>query len=104
MMLIIGYVLFQARFIIVGPIIIVTSDLPIKQNERTVTLTGTAQNITHLWLNERPIFTDEAGNFKEALVLENGYTVATLKAKDRFGRETLVEQVFVFTPKSFSKQ
>jgi hypothetical protein len=104
LMLITGYILFQARFLIAGPQIVLKSDDTILHNARTITLSGTAYNITHLWLNDRQIFTDEAGNFSEALVLENGYTVATLKAKDRFGRESWVERPFVYTPASFSKQ
>jgi hypothetical protein len=97
------YVLFQARFMIAGPQIVLINEAPIHNNARVVKLEGTAFNITHLWLNDRPIFTDEAGHFTEALVLENGYTVATLRAKDRYGRETRVERSFVYTPASFSK-
>ena len=100
--LIAGYILFQARFLVAGPQITLTNDPGVQHNVRAVTLTGSAQNITHLWLNDRPIFTDEAGHFEEALTLENGYTVATLKARDRFGRETRVERSFVYTPASIS--
>lgn len=97
------YVLFQARFLIAGPQIVLINDTTVHNNNRVVKLEGTAYNITHLWLNDRPIYTDEAGHFREALVLENGYTVATLRAKDRYGRETRVERSFVYTPASFTK-
>ena len=97
------YVLFQARFMIAGPQIVLLPGPPIHNNTRVIELTGTAYNITHLWLNDRTIYTDEAGHFTEALVLENGYTVATLRAKDRYGRETRVEKSFVYTPASFTK-
>lgn len=98
-----GYVFFQARFLIAGPQIALAEEAPIHNNERVITLSGSAFNITHLWLNDRPIFTDENGQFKEALVLENGYTIATLRAKDRYGRETRVERPYVYTPASFNK-
>jgi hypothetical protein len=101
--LITTYVLFQARFLIAGPQIVLQREPNIVHNERTIYLEGVAYNITHLWLNDRQIFTDEAGHFKEALVLENGYTRATLRAKDRYGRETRVERPFVYTPKSFTQ-
>ena len=97
------YIIFQARFLIAGPQIVLTNEAPTAQNTRVIALSGTAYNITHLWLNDRPIFTDEAGHFKEALVLENGYTIATLRAKDRYGRETRVERPYVYTPASFNK-
>lgn len=77
-------------------------DVPeIRQNQRQIELTGAAYNISRLWLNDRPIYTDAQGNFKEALVLENGYTVATLRAEDRYGRETTVTQAFVYAPMNF---
>lgn len=99
--LIVYYVIFQARFLITGPQIILTNEPSSQHNERVITLEGTAFNITRLWLNDRPIFTDEQGNFKEALVLENGYTIATLRATDRYGRETRVVRSFVYTPASY---
>jgi hypothetical protein len=95
-----GYILFQARFLVAGPQITLLGEPGVQHNTRTITLSGTAENITHLWLNDRQIFTDEGGYFSEALVLENGYTIATLKARDRFGRETRVERPFVYTPAS----
>ncbi len=100
----VGYILFQARFLIAGPQISLINEPNIQHNVRTIHLEGTTHNITHLWLNDRPIFTDESGHFNEALVLENGYTIATLKARDRFGRETRVERPFVYTPASISKR
>lgn len=99
-MLIVAYVVFQARFLITGPQIVLLSELPVAHNDRVITLTGTAFNITHLWLNDRQIFTDEHGNFSEAVVLENGYTMTTLRAKDRYGRETVVTRPFAYVPAS----
>ncbi len=89
------YVLFQARFLLAGPQIFVNS-LPDVQSERLITLEGQAKNIVRMTLNGRQIFTDKDGNFKEALVLENGYTVATLQAEDRYGRRTDHTETFVF--------
>ncbi|MCB9810589.1 MAG: hypothetical protein H6779_01940 [Candidatus Nomurabacteria bacterium] len=96
-----SYVLFQARFVIAGPQITLTEEPTTQHNTRVVELVGTTKNITHLWLNDRPIFTDETGRFDETLVLENGYTIATLRAKDRYGRETELVRSFVYTPVSF---
>ena len=101
--LIVAYVIFQARFLITGPQISLTNEPATQHNERVVTLTGETHNITHLWLNDRPIFTDENGNFEEALVLENGYTITTLRASDRYGREAKLERSFVYTPASIIK-
>jgi hypothetical protein len=99
-LLAITYVIFQARFLIIGPQIVLTNDVELVHNERVVYLEGTAFNISRLWLNDRQIFTDAGGRFKEALVLENGYTMSTLRAEDRYGRVTTLERSFVFTPSS----
>ena len=34
--------------------------------------------------------------FSEAVVLENGYTVVTLRAEDRYGRSRIIEKSFVY--------
>jgi hypothetical protein len=103
LLLIAAYIVFQARFLIIGPEITLKTEPAVQQNERIITLEGQARNITHLWLNDRQIYTDEQGNFTEALVLENGYTITTLRAKDRYGRETKVVRSFVYTPASIIK-
>jgi hypothetical protein len=94
------YLTFQARFLIAGPQLTLDKEPSVNNTTRVVELAGTASNITHLWLNDRPIFTDEKGHFKEDLVLENGYTITTLRAKDRYGRETEIVRSFVYTPAS----
>lgn len=96
-----AYTLFQSRFLIIGPQVVLTTEPDTVQNERRIFLEGTAFNISRMWLNDRQIFTDAQGYFKEALVLENGYTVATLRAEDRYGRTTNVERSFMYTPSSF---
>lgn len=95
------YALFQARYLIIGPEITLTTEPKIRQNELKVTLEGTAYNISRLWLNDRQIYTNEQGVFEEALILENGYTVATIRAEDRYGRTTEIERSFVYSPASF---
>jgi len=95
---VIGYILFQARFLVIGPQIVITNDLPAVANERTVTLVGQTANITNLTLNGRTIYTDERGAFAESLVLENGYTIMVLRAHDRFGRERTLERTVVYRP------
>ena len=95
------YVTYQARFLIIGPQITLTEAVPMHHNVRHITLTGTASNISRLWLNGRPIFTDPTGNFAAAVILENGYTITTLMAEDRYGRTTTITRPFVYTPASF---
>lgn len=87
--LLLGYALFQARHIIIGPSI--TIETPHEWSivtEELINIRGNAQNITSITLNDRAIFIDEEGQFSEKLLLANGYTIMIIKAEDRFGRET----------------
>jgi|SRR3989344_3230196 len=84
-----GYSLFEARFLIQGPVI--TVDAPLngqRLSDPLVQIAGKAKNISDIALNERKIFIDEKGQFREHLLLYYGYNVLTLTAHDRFGRET----------------
>jgi hypothetical protein len=92
------YGAFQARLLIAGPSITLRPDTTVLHDTRVTTINGIAENITMITLNDRPIFTDDAGNFHEQLVLENGYTIMTLRAEDRYGRKKVLEQPFVYEP------
>lgn len=100
-LLLTSYAIFQARFLIIGPQITLSTEPKALQNERRIFLEGTAYNISRLWLNDRQIFTDAQGTFQEALILENGYTISTLRAEDRYGRSTTLTRSYVYTPASF---
>ncbi len=94
--LIVWYSLFQARYLIEGPRITLIDEPSAINNEQIITIAGTTENITRLSLNGREIYTNRAGVFNESLVLENGYTIMTLKAKDRYGRTTSLSKSFVY--------
>jgi hypothetical protein len=94
--LIVLYVQFQARNILLGPTITLSDTPATIQHERTLTLSGRAGNIVKLTVNGREIHTNERGEFTQALVLENGYTVVTLEAQDRFGRGTTLTREYVY--------
>jgi len=95
--LLLAYALFQARFILTGPTITLPNPPETVQTQRLVMLEGMVQNIVYLTLNGRQIYTDKNGYFKEAVVLENGYTIATLQAHDRYGRSRTYAKEFVYT-------
>lgn len=94
------YVSYQARNLLTGPEIALSSEPAVVQHEPTVHIEGMAHNITALTVNGSPIFTDEEGRFKKKLVLENGYTIMTIEATDRFGRKESLTRHFVYTPNS----
>lgn len=100
-LLAIAFVLFQARYLLLGPQLSLTNEPIGPQNQQRISLSGTARNISHLWLNDRQIFTDPSGIFTEDIILENGYTIVTLRAEDRYGRRAVIEKPLVYTPASF---
>lgn len=95
-MLMSGYMFFQARNLIQGPAIVLNETPSMLASSETSTLiSGSAENVVVLRLNGREIHTDESGRFSHTLTLEQGYTIMTLEALDRYGRKTVVERGFV---------
>jgi hypothetical protein len=82
-----GYGLFEARRLLEGPVI--TIEYPIDGSATSSTgimISGTAQNISFLTINDLPSYTDKSGHFSELLSIPPGFTVLTVQAVDRFGR------------------
>lgn len=92
------YVSFQARNFIQGPSITLSDTYDPVQHEQAMPLVGEAQNIVKLTLNGKEIHTDEHGSFSQTLILEEGYTIMTLHAYDRFGRSTSLTREYVYVP------
>lgn len=87
LIIIVFYSYFQARKILSGPKIDITSP----QNGATLyeplaTIEGVAKNINSIKMNDGPIFIDRDGAFSEKLVLYEGYNIIKFEAKDRFGK------------------
>ena len=88
----VGYGLFEARLLIEGPEITITT--PINgsaTSSSAVVIAGTAQNISFLTINDAPAFTDESGHFALTLSPPPGYTVFVVAGVDRFGRRASKE-------------
>lgn len=93
------YVYLQSKEYLRGPV--VTLEEPTNGALSTtsrIQLLGTAKNVSFLTLNGRQIFTDERGRFRESLLLQNGYNIMTLEAKDRFGHVKTRRLELVYKP------
>ena len=87
--LILVYTYFQMQSLITGPVIsIKTPSNGAVLSDPLVDIEGSAKNISRITMNDRQIFIDESGVFKEKLLLSPGYNIITLQAEDRFGRDT----------------
>ncbi|MBX4195718.1 hypothetical protein KW796_02050 [Candidatus Parcubacteria bacterium] len=82
------YALFQARSLILGPIInIDTPKDGSLADAGAITVSGTGKNISFISLDDRQIYTDTGGRWSEKLIVAQGINIIKVKARDRFGRE-----------------
>lgn len=96
-----GYVLYEARFLIDRPELIILSP----QNNTIVTkplltISGQANNISGLTINGRQIMIRQDGTFDDKLLLLDGYNTIEAKVKNKFGQETTrILEVVLLEPK-----
>lgn len=95
------YVYFQFRDYLTGPKVNIsypTVGSTVYGPE--VEIRGTVQRVVSISLNDSSIFTDPSGGFKEKLMLNDGYNIIKLVAKDRFGKtiEKLLEFIVTSPP------
>lgn len=84
-LIIIGYSIFQAQKLLTGPVIeIYTPENGATYNQTLIEIYGRAKNAAYINLNDRPIFTDKDGYFREKLLLSPGYNIIKLDARDKF--------------------
>ncbi len=85
-----GYTAYEIQRVLFGPKLEVLSppNLSSISTSSLMEISGTAKNINNISLNDRKIFVDEQGNFKEHLLLSYGYNAIVIKAGDKFGRKT----------------
>jgi len=90
-LLVIGYAVFNSRFLIQGPEITIdnidSATGGIISEQKTLFLEGNAKHSSFISINGRPIFIDESGNFNEKLLLSNSMSIIDIYAKDKFGKE-----------------
>lgn len=87
-LLLVSYGIFNARSLIMGPIIEIFSPATeTETNEKVITIKGRAENMSFISMNEKPIFVDKEGLFEEKLLLSPGSNIVEFKAKDRFKKE-----------------
>ncbi len=86
-LILVGYSLFEARKLLEGPQITILSPIDGSATSTSaLVVSGEAENISFLTINDAPAYTDETGHFTQVLSPPLGYTVVTVAATDRFGR------------------
>lgn len=82
------YSAYESYNLITGPkITILSPENGSSIDNNWFLLEGIAKNVSFISLNDRKIFIDDKGNFKEKLLLPYGYTIIKIDASDRFGKK-----------------
>ena len=88
--MLVSYGIFNARNLLIGPTIEIFSPTKniIETSNQTLTVSGKAQNIAFISMNEKPISINTEGLFEEKLLLSPGSNIIEIRARDRFKKET----------------
>ncbi len=93
--IVIIYAYYEARGLLFGPRINTSSEAA-KSQERFIIIRGTAERISELSMNGKPVPVTEDGRFEEPYLLANGHNRILLRARDRYGRtsERVIEVIY----------
>lgn len=101
--LLIGYGYFEARGLLFGPSITVTSSVT-EVHDPFVMIQGHADRISSISMNGKAIKVTETGEFSEPYVLSPGYNRIVLDARDKYGRSRSQTIEVVYTSQTDSAQ
>ncbi len=66
----------------------VTVEAKIEKENNLFNINGNAEHANFISINGREINIDKEGDFTEKIVLPDGYSVVTIFARDKFGKDT----------------
>ncbi|KKT16061.1 MAG: hypothetical protein UV98_C0040G0008 [Parcubacteria group bacterium GW2011_GWB1_43_6] len=86
-LIVVGYALYETWDYFSGPAIVISSPKNgATLTESLVEIQGIAINGNEVFLNDQRILTNDKGEFKERLLLAEGYNIIGLKVEDKFKR------------------
>lgn len=86
-LIIVGYALYETWNYFSGPTIAVSSPSNgATLNEPLLEIQGVVKNAATIFLNGRRILANDKGEFKERLLLTEGYNIIDLRTEDKFKR------------------
>lgn len=104
---ILTYACYEASAIIKGPSIVI--EYPqngLSVHNEMLAIQGHANNISFLYLNGRPVYTNSAGKFIEKIILSSGLNSLFIQAEDRVGKkiEKILEIILINNTASTTNQ
>jgi cytoskeletal protein RodZ len=95
LLLFLGYLFFQYRAAFIPPALSVTSPQPDSTTSKEIVVSGTADSNATVYVNNQPVTVSSEGIFSKRLTLFPGNTTITVRAENRFGKESVVQRNIV---------
>ena len=91
--LLLGYIIFQYRYAIINPLLYIQSP---KESEvllfSTISIVGRTDPNSTVFVNDESVSVNSDGTFKKEITGFPGKTTITIKAVNRFGKQSIVER------------
>lgn len=95
LLLFLGYLFFQYRAALLPPALKIDSPAANSVTTKEVTVTGIADSNATVYVNNQPVTVDSSGKFTKRLTLFPGNATISVRAENRFGKETVVQRNIV---------
>jgi cytoskeletal protein RodZ len=92
LLLFLGYLFFQYRAAFIPPSLTITSPQADSTTSKEITVSGTADSTASVYVNNQPVTVTSNGEFSKRLTLFPGNTTISVRAENRFGKETVVQR------------
>lgn len=95
LLLILGYLFFQYRAAFLPPSVHITSPKENSTSSQQVTVAGKTDNNATVTINGQPVTVTNTGDFQKDLTLFPGKETISVKATNRFGKESVVQRTII---------
>ncbi len=93
--ILVGYLGYQLRTMFIPPPLLIESPPDNAQTQSNLLVTGTTDPNATIYVNNESVSINPDGKFSKALTLFPGKNTITVKSKNRFGKETVLERQIV---------
>jgi cytoskeletal protein RodZ len=92
LILFLGYLFFQYRAAFLPPSLTITSPQQNSTTSKEITVSGKADSTASVFVNNQPVTVGNDGEFSKRLTLFPGNATVSVRAENRFGKQTTVER------------
>ncbi len=92
-LLLFGYIVFQYRYAIFSPPLnVATPQETAEISSQTLDVSGTTDPASTIFVDGEQVSVNSDGTFKKEIVVFPGKTIITIKAVNRFGKQTIIKR------------